>query len=530
MTRLTSFLACALVALPVHAGGTAEPLRRVELAEKIVNGLLTSDFPPVVAILDAESGTQICTGTLVGCSTVLTAAHCVCDGTGGDCQGAGGDLVRPSDLLIFSQHLGFLGASRVAVPAAYEFGVASDVAVIELTEPIDGVAPAAINERADPPIGSVGTIVGFGLTRGDLEDAGLKRQGRVETAACTEVPAAPHLCWRFTLPLGAAGSNSNTCVGDSGGPLFLDLGGGPVVAGVTSGGVSDTCLPVDRSWDANVFRERAWIRGEAGDDLDARACGALPQAGEEGAPIFSVSAQLRASAPRRFYSVDVPPGAKTLRVTLNGVEGAGRANDFDLYLRATVPPTVSDFDCASQLDGAYESCDVDAPAAGAWYVLVDRFAGEGRFQLTATVFGGDAGGAEGCVPSATTLCIDDEPGDRRFAISVDYATSMNGGSSGFGKGIPLTSLGIRRGGLFWFFDITNPELLIKVLKGCALNGKYWVFWSAGTTVALELRVTDTKSGRTVVYRDPDGTPAAPVTDTSAFECGVITSATAPARR
>lgn len=533
MRRLTLILALLLAASPAVAGGGAQRMQRVGLTEKIVNGLVTSDFPSAVALLDIATGAQFCSGTLIGCRTVLTAAHCVCEGDGGDCQGEGATgLLRPSDVQVFSQHQGFIGVSRIAVPESYAFGVTGDVAVLELGDPVDGVAPSRINEIARPADGSPGTIVGFGLSRGDRDDAGIKREGRVEIAACTQVPASPHLCWRFTSPLGAAGTHSNTCVGDSGGPLFADLGAGPVVAGVTSGGLSDDCLPFDEAWDADVFFHRAWIRGEAGGDLDAPLCGPLPPAGGVEAPVFAASSQLRANAPRRFFVFDVPAGAKTLRVALNGAEGPLAAgNDFDLYLRASVPPTPADFDCASELTGTYEFCDVDSPAPGAWYVLVDRFTGEGRFQVTATVFGGDDTGTEGqCVPSSTTMCIDDEPGDRRFEVAVDYSTTAGGGSAGSGKAIPLSALDIHRGGLFWFFDVSNPELLIKILNGCGVNHKRWVFWSAGTSVGLVLRVTDTKTGGTKTYTSPDGTPAAPVTDTAAFDCDVVTSANAPLPR
>lgn len=120
-----------------------------------------------------------------------------------------------------------------------------------------------------------------------------------------------------------------------------------------------------------------------------------------------------------------------------------------------------------------------------------------------------------CTPSAETLCIDDQAGDRRFRIQVSYTSAQQ---SGNGKAIPLSSLGVNSGGLFWFFGASNPELLVKVLNGCGLNKKYWVFWSAGTNVGLTLSVTDTVTGSSKTYTNPNGKAAPPVQDTSALPC------------
>jgi hypothetical protein len=117
-----------------------------------------------------------------------------------------------------------------------------------------------------------------------------------------------------------------------------------------------------------------------------------------------------------------------------------------------------------------------------------------------------------CTPNATTLCVDDQPGDRRFKVQVTFQGTSNGNA------VPLSSLGVNSGGLFWFFGPSNPELLIKVLNGCGLNNKYWIFWSAGTDVALTLTVTDTVRGQSKTYTNPQGTAAKPVQDTSALPC------------
>jgi len=123
-----------------------------------------------------------------------------------------------------------------------------------------------------------------------------------------------------------------------------------------------------------------------------------------------------------------------------------------------------------------------------------------------------------CTPDSTTLCIDALPGDRRFKIKVDFVTAQGGGFSGAGTAIPLSSLGVTSGGMFWFFGATNPEMLIKVIDGCAVNHSYWVFYAATTNVGLITTVTDTKTGTARVYTNADGKAAAPQQDVTAFAC------------
>jgi uncharacterized metal-binding protein len=78
---------------------------------------------------------------------------------------------------------------------------------------------------------------------------------------------------------------------------------------------------------------------------------------------------------------------------------------------------------------------------------------------------------------------------------------------------------VDQGGLFWFFDAGTPEMLIKVIDGCSLTGKYWVFASAGTNVGLKVTVTDTLTGSSANYTNPDLTAAPPIQDTAALPCG-----------
>lgn len=130
---------------------------------------------------------------------------------------------------------------------------------------------------------------------------------------------------------------------------------------------------------------------------------------------------------------------------------------------------------------------------------------------TFTVNQAAGSGGSGCVANATTLCV-----GNRFKVQVDWFTSQAGGLSGTATAVSAASLGFSAGGIFWFFDATNPEMLVKVLNGCATNNRYWVFETAGTNVGFIMTVTDTSNGTVRTYSNPDLTLASPIQDTLAF--------------
>ncbi len=129
-----------------------------------------------------------------------------------------------------------------------------------------------------------------------------------------------------------------------------------------------------------------------------------------------------------------------------------------------------------------------------------------------------------CVADDTTLCIDSQVGDERFKLTLHYETALGGGQEGDAEAIPLASIGLRRGGLFSFFSLDNPEVLVKVLDGCAINNKFWVFVAPTTTLGYELRITDTvaalqgapREDYELIVTNTDGIDAPPVSDTAAF--------------
>lgn len=340
--------------------------------------MLTNAWPEVGALLEANS---VCTTTLVGCRTAITAAHCVCTetGTGAPCN-SGGNLADPTSLVVFAPQIGVLPIESIRVAPNYVFGSSGDIAVLALSIPVRGVRPRAINEGARPAFGTAGTIVGFGRTQQGSLDSGVLRAGVVQTASCNpSIPNATHLCWLFQHPLGPPGTESNTCPGDSGGPLLVDFGAGPVVAGVHSGGLSGTCSGDDSSFDTDVFVQRTWIRAQTGVDLDQDACGDGFQVGDAETTTQSWSGVVSFETAQTFV---VPAGTKLLRVGMQ----AATAGDVDLYVRRGAPPTTAVFDCSSAFTGSFEFCEIEAPEPGTWHVLLGVFGDPVPYQLTASMF------------------------------------------------------------------------------------------------------------------------------------------------
>jgi hypothetical protein len=101
-------------------------------------------------------------------------------------------------------------------------------------------------------------------------------------------------------------------------------------------------------------------------------------------------------------------------------------------------------------------------------------------------------------------------GGGRFKVEVSWQTPQ--GAAGTGHAVPLTD----DTGYFWFFNPANVEVTLKVLNGCPLNQRYWIFASGLTNVGVQIRVTDTARGVTKTYANPLGTSFQPVQDTGAL--------------
>lgn len=112
-----------------------------------------------------------------------------------------------------------------------------------------------------------------------------------------------------------------------------------------------------------------------------------------------------------------------------------------------------------------------------------------------------------CTPTATSHCLQ----GGRFRVEATWDAN---GTSGSGQAVPGAS---PTAGLLWFFSADNWELMVKVLDGCGLNQRYWVFAAGTTNVHYVLTVTDTLTGKVARYENPAGRAAAATTDVDAFD-------------
>jgi hypothetical protein len=113
-----------------------------------------------------------------------------------------------------------------------------------------------------------------------------------------------------------------------------------------------------------------------------------------------------------------------------------------------------------------------------------------------------------CIPSPTAVCL-----GNRFKVEVTFDATPNNGT-GPGNVVLESSESVK----FTFFNPANIEMILKVLDGCGLNSKWWVFAGGLTNVGVTIKVTDTATGASKTYTSAKGKLFQTFADTSAFSC------------
>lgn len=113
---------------------------------------------------------------------------------------------------------------------------------------------------------------------------------------------------------------------------------------------------------------------------------------------------------------------------------------------------------------------------------------------------------ETCVPDDTTLCLH----DGRFTVQLTWNTGGSAQSA-------TVSASSDSSGVFSFYNADNWEVLVKVLDGCAINGRFWVFAAPATHLAFLLTVRDLETQEILEISKPLGPTTAPLVDLATFD-------------
>ena len=210
-----------------------------------------------VVMLTGSHGT-FCSGVALAPMLVLTAAHCVLPGA--DYKLIEFDAARQpalKDVAAIARHPEF------DVNAVLRHRVTADVALLKLAAPAKTAAAALAPPALPIAAGDRFVVAGYGLAvHGDGKTGGTVRAA---TLAATGQPGTLQI--RLVDPA-TKGERAGlgACTGDSGAPVFRDVGGALAVVGVvswsTGPGLSDGCGGLTGV--TPLARYRGWIVGQAG--------------------------------------------------------------------------------------------------------------------------------------------------------------------------------------------------------------------------------------------------------------------------
>ncbi len=103
----------------------------------------------------------------------------------------------------------------------------------------------------------------------------------------------------------------------------------------------------------------------------------------------------------------------------------------------------------------------------------------------------------------------------RFDVTMDFHTDQDGWQRARVVDVDLPG---DSAAVLYFFAPDNAEVLLKVLDGCGVNGNWWVYAAAATSLGFEIEVKDRRTGRSWHRMNPVGTTPRAITDNAAFRC------------
>jgi len=252
---------------------------------RIIGGEETSGETKWRGVVALVTDSGLCTGTLIHPRVVLTAAHCLKLNTK---QGSYDHTANPGDIGIWtgastdpSEGKILSRADSIRVHPSWKGNGAEgdiDLALVYLSDAALSMRYFRLGDFPGPKTGQAATIVGYGMDTD--RNLGTQRIGHTTIQTVNE---------QFVTIQG----DSTICLGDSGGPVFVEEAGDWRIVGVNSFGLGQTCSPQLEMYAVNVLVAYDWLTTELEELMAEDLVSLFGDSGSSGCQTMAGSKQYR---------------------------------------------------------------------------------------------------------------------------------------------------------------------------------------------------------------------------------------------
>ena len=255
-----------------------------------------------------------------------------------------------------TQNTDFAGARSATAQAAQDLYGATEKTAVETAWCAVGVGACP---STTPPAGPIA------LTNG-VAQTGISGAAKAEIFYTLDVPA------------GATNLTFNTSGGTGDADLFVKFGSDPTTSVYDCN--STTSTSTESCTISNVQAGTYHVMVQAWNQISGVSLTGSYTAGSTGGlqPISQSASNISAGYQSwARYTSTLPAGYSTLTVTLSGGTG-----DADLYIRNGSQSTLSAYDCRSWNNGNSETCTINNPASGTWYLDIYGYSAASGVTIT----------------------------------------------------------------------------------------------------------------------------------------------------